>query len=103
MMYVIIFSAILLCWLFAFDKPTLRIKFKDGKIESFKGHLPPSFKHNLVELGRNTPFSGELKAYRQKSGTRIKFSKTIPNKIQQRIRNVFPHQAIKSSGKKRSR
>ncbi|TOO28476.1 DUF3634 family protein, partial [Vibrio parahaemolyticus] len=49
------------------------------------------------------PFTGELKVYNQRSGMRLVFSKDVPKKVQQRIRNVFPHQGFKANkGKKQA-
>ncbi|MEF1292162.1 DUF3634 family protein, partial [Vibrio sp. M260118] len=47
-------------------------------------------------------FSGELKVYQQRTGTKLVMSKQVPKKVQQRIRNVFPHQGFRSKGKKHS-
>ncbi len=63
MMYVILIGAVLVFWLVAIDRPVLKIKFNNGSIEQVKGHLPPSFKHNLQEIGHNNAFNGELKVY----------------------------------------
>ncbi|HBK7584000.1 TPA: DUF3634 family protein, partial [Vibrio cholerae] len=32
--------------------------------------------------------------YQQRTGAKLAFSKQVPKKIQQRIRNVFPHQGF---------
>jgi len=48
-----------------------------------------------------TPFDGEMKVYSLRTGAKLVFNKQVPKKVQQRIRNVFPHQGFKSSkGKK---
>lgn len=62
-----------------------------------KGHIPPSFKHNLQDIAEHDPFDGEMKVYNQRTGMRLTFSKEVPKKVQQRIRNVFPHQGFKST------
>ncbi|MBH9738958.1 DUF3634 family protein [Vibrio navarrensis] len=101
MLYVIVIAAVLIFWLVAIDRPVLKISFKQGHINAVKGNLPPSFRHNLQEIGDRTPFDGELKVYSQRTGMKLVFSEQVPKKIQQRIRNVFPHQGFKSSkGKK---
>ncbi|NOH96261.1 DUF3634 family protein [Vibrio sp. 99-70-13A1] len=102
MMYVILVGAILILWLVLIDRPALKIWFREGIIEKSKGHLPPSFKHNVVEIGRITPFTGELKVYSKRSGYQLKFTKTVPKAVQQRIRNVFPHNGFKSKGTKKA-
>lgn len=101
MLYVILIAAVLLIWLFAADRPVLKIEFSDGEITKSKGHFPPGFKHNCVEIGNHQPFTGQVKVYRLRTGAKLKFSKSVPKKVQQRIRNVFPHQGFHSkSGKK---
>ncbi|MBD1564469.1 DUF3634 family protein [Vibrio sp. SA48] len=96
MLYVIIIAAVVIFWLVAVDRPVLKVKFKDGAIIQSKGHFPPSFKHNISEIGDVTAFDGELKVYQQRTGMKLVFSKQVPKKIQQRIRNVFPHQGFTS-------
>ena len=102
MMYVILAGAVLLFWLVLIDRPVLKVWFRDGTIEKSKGHFPPSFRHNVVEIGRITPFTGELKVYSKRSGYQLNFSKTIPKSVQQRVRNVFPHNGFKSKGTKKA-
>ncbi|MGI3104671.1 DUF3634 family protein [Vibrio alginolyticus] len=103
MLYVILIVAIVIFWLIAVDRPVLKVKFDNGHISNVKGHIPPSFKHNLQDISEHNPFTGEMKVYSQRTGMRLSFSKGIPKKVQQRIRNVFPHQGFKANkGKKRA-
>lgn len=99
MLYVIIIASIVIFWLVAVDRPILKVKFKSGQITATKGHFPPTFKHNVIDIAESTPFDGEMKIYHQRAGMKLLFSKEVPKKIQQRIRNVFPHQGFKSRGK----
>ncbi|UPQ86783.1 DUF3634 family protein [Vibrio sinaloensis] len=99
MLYVVLIAAALIFWLVAVDRPVLKAVFSQGKLTQEKGHFPPSFKHNVLEIAERTPFSGELKVYQQRAGTKLVFSKQVPKKVQQRIRNVFPHQGFKAKGK----
>lgn len=100
MLYVILIAAIVIFWLVAVDRPVLKVKFKNGVITQVKGHFPPSFKHNVIEIGENAPFDGELKVYHQRHNMKLVFSNQVPKKVQQRIRNVFPHQGFKGNGDK---
>ncbi|MGF1909636.1 DUF3634 family protein [Vibrio kasasachensis] len=103
MLYVIIIAALVIFWLVAVDRPVLKVCFKQGHIVKTKGHFPAKFQHNLLEIGDQTPFDGEIKVYQLRAGPKLVFSKQVPKKIQQRIRNIFPHQGFKSkSGKKAS-
>lgn len=102
MLYVILIAAIIVFWLVAVDRPILKVTFSDGKIVTEKGHFPPSFRHNVLEIAHRTPFSGELKVYQQRSGTKLVMSKEINKSVQQRIRNVFPFQGFRSKGNKKA-
>ncbi|MCG3722056.1 DUF3634 family protein [Vibrio cincinnatiensis] len=99
MLYTIIIAGIVIFWLVAVDRPVLKVKFKAGQIIASKGHFPPTFKHNVTDIAESTPFDGEMKVYHQRAGMKLTFSKAVPKKVQQRIRNVFPHQGFKSRGK----
>ncbi len=94
MLYVMLVAAIIIFWLVAIDRPILVVSFKDGHLVRSKGHFPPTFKHNLIDIAQHEPFSGEIKVYQQRTGAKLAFSKQVPKKIQQRIRNVFPHQGF---------
>ncbi|MCL9776745.1 DUF3634 family protein [Vibrio methylphosphonaticus] len=103
MLYVILIGAVLVFWLVAIDRPVLTVQVKDGKITNIKGHIPPSFNHNLKEIAERDNITGLLKVYQTRSGMTLKFSKEINKKSQQKIRNVFPFQSFKSKGRKKSR
>lgn len=100
MLYVILIAALIIFWLVAVDRPVLKVTFKDGTLSKVKGHFPPTFKHNVTEIAEVTPFSGEMKVYQQRTGMKLVFTEQVPKKVQQRIRNVFPHQGFKNSGDK---
>ncbi|MDN3610059.1 DUF3634 family protein [Vibrio ostreicida] len=102
MWYVILVAAIGIFWLVAVDRPLLRVKFQSGQIKKEKGHFPAIFRRNVVEIARADPFDGELKVYHHRSGGKLVFSKQIPKQVQQRIRNVFPHQGFTAKGKKKA-
>lgn len=103
MLYVILLAAVIIFWLIAVDRPVLKVKFRQGEIVQFKGHFPPTFKHNVTEIAETSPFDGVLKVYRQRAGMKLIFSDGVPKKTQQRIRNVFPHQGFSSKARKASK
>ncbi len=103
MLYVVIVGALVVFWLVAVDRPSLKMDFKDGELTKHKGHLPSGFGHSCREIGKKYPFDGTVKVYMTRSGAKLTFSKGISHKIQQRIRNVFPHQGFKSKGTKKAR
>ncbi len=94
MLYVILVAAIIIFWLVAIDRPILVVSFKDGHLVRSKGHFPPTFKHNLIDIAQHEPFSGEIKVYQQGLEPSWRFRSKSRKKIQQRIRNVFPHQGF---------
>ncbi len=100
MLYVILIAAAVIFWLVAVDRPVLKVTVKDGSLSKVKGHFPPTFKHNVTEIAEVTPFSGDIKVYQQRTGMKLVFSNDVPKKVQQRIRNVFPHQGFKTQGGK---
>lgn len=102
MLYVVIVAALLVFWLVIADRPKLKLEFKDGELIKHKGNLPHGFGHACKEIAHKNPFSGVIKVYMTTSGAKLTFSKSVPHKIQQRIRNVFPHQGFKSQGKRKA-
>ncbi|MGF1694246.1 DUF3634 family protein [Vibrio kyushuensis] len=96
MLYVILIAAIIIFWLVAVDRPALKVTFVAGKISKVKGHFPAKFRHNVEEIASIVPFDGTFKVYQQRTGTKLDFSEAVPKKVQQRIRNVFPHQGFKN-------
>ncbi|MBV7296848.1 DUF3634 family protein [Enterovibrio paralichthyis] len=80
----------------AIDRPILLIKFKDGQIVKKKGKIPQGFLHDCTEISKRTPFSGTVKVYRNRfKPAKLVLSRDIDHKVQQRIRNVFPHKSFK--------
>ncbi|MBL4829272.1 MAG: DUF3634 family protein [Aliivibrio sp.] len=100
MVYVLIIAAALIFWLVIYDRPVAKIEFKNGELKAHKGKITPQFKHDCCEIAKKSALSGTVKVYVTRSSTKLVFSKTIPNKIQQRIRNVYPHE-VKSTPSKR--
>ncbi|USD66539.1 DUF3634 family protein [Vibrio sp. SCSIO 43136] len=101
MLWVLLVAIVVVIWLVGVDRPVLKVTFEEGKITSFKGHFPPAFKHNCHDIGQRSSVTGEFKVYNTRNGAKLKFSKAIPNSVQQRIRNVFPHQGFKNDKSKR--
>ncbi len=102
MFWLMLVAVIIIFWLIGVDRPKLKVKFRDGEIVQSKGHFPSGFKHNCLEIGLKSPFTGIMKVYSTRNGARLTFSKNIPSKTQQRFRNVFPHQGFKPHSSKKS-
>ncbi|WP_163390976.1 DUF3634 family protein [Enterovibrio norvegicus] len=93
------FLAVSFIALFAFiavDRPIVYIRFKDGEVTKTKGKVPHGFLHDCAEICKRTPFTGTVKVYRNRfKSAKLVLSKGIDSKVQQRIRNVFPHKSFK--------
>ncbi|MFC5077634.1 hypothetical protein VTH8203_03736 [Vibrio thalassae] len=103
MLYVVLIGALVIFWLVAVDRPVLTVKFSNGELGEIKGHIPPSFRHNLKDIVERDKATGVLKVYQTRSGMKLKFSSTVAKSCQQHIRNVFPHQGFKAKGNRKSR
>ena len=102
MLTLLFITCTIVFWLVFIDRPIAKIKIQEGKLVTCKGQVPHGFKKNLMEIGDKEGFSGTIKVYMLRSGAKLLFTREIPKSVQQRIRNVFPHQGIKSQGRKRS-
>ncbi len=94
MLYVILIAAVVIFWLIAVDRPVLKVKFEQGQISKVKGHIPPSFKHNLQDIAEHSPFDGEMKVYNQRTGMRLTFSKDVPKKFNNALETFFLTKAL---------
>lgn len=96
MEYFLALSFVALFVFIAIDRPILLIKFKDGHIVKKQGKIPQGFLHDCAEISKRTPFSGTVKVYRNRfKPVKLVLSKDIDQKVQQRIRNIFPHKSFK--------
>lgn len=78
------------------DRPIIVMAFKDGELIRHKGKIPKGFKHDCMEIGKKNPFTGAVKVYSNRfKPAKLVLSRSIDSKIQQRIKNVFPHQSFK--------
>jgi hypothetical protein len=103
MVYVLLIAAALIFWLVIYDRPIAKIEFKEGELKAHKGKITSQFKHDCCEIAKKSTLTGIIKVYVTRSSTKLVFSKTIPNKIQQRIRNVYPHEVKASVSKRKAK
>ncbi|MCG3887140.1 DUF3634 family protein [Photobacterium leiognathi] len=101
MEYVIVLAVVVIFIVFK-DRPIMVLKFENGELTKTKGDVPTGFQTSCKEIAHKTPFSGQIKVYKNRFTTKIDFSKDIPGKIKQRIRNVFPHSSQPSKKGKRA-
>ncbi|WP_413113455.1 DUF3634 family protein [Thaumasiovibrio sp. DFM-14] len=99
MLYVAVL-ALAVCLFIFIDRPIIYLKFNNGELIKSKGQIPGGFLQNSKEIAHKQPFSGTIKVYKNRFTTKIVFSKSVPSKVKQRIRNVFPHQSKLKPGKR---
>ncbi|SMY15519.1 DUF3634 family protein [Photobacterium aquimaris] len=101
MEYVLLLAIVVVFLVFK-DRPVMVLEFKDGELIKSKGQVPTGFQKSCQEIAHKEPFSGRIKVYKTRFATKFDFSKTIPNKVKQRIKNVFPHNTPTSKRGKRA-
>ncbi|KJF86929.1 DUF3634 family protein [Photobacterium phosphoreum] len=101
MEYVLLLAVVVIFIVFK-DRPIMVLEFKDGELIKTKGQVPTGFQTACRDIAHKTPFSGRVKIYKTRFTTKLDFSKNVPNKIKQRIKNVFPHNVPTSKRGKRA-
>ncbi|PSU24618.1 DUF3634 domain-containing protein [Photobacterium phosphoreum] len=101
MEYVLLLAIVVVFLVFK-DRPIMVLEFKDGELVKTKGQVPTGFQTACRDIAHKTPFSGRVKIYKTRFTTKLDFSKNVPNKIKQRIKNVFPHNVPTSKRGKRA-
>ncbi|KJF80910.1 DUF3634 domain-containing protein [Photobacterium angustum] len=101
MEYVLVLAVVVIFIVFK-DRPIMVLKFENGELIKTKGSVPTGFQTACKEIAHKTPFSGHIKVYKNRFTTKIDFSKDIPSKTKQRIRNVFPHSSHPTKKGKRA-
>ncbi|WP_256382759.1 DUF3634 family protein [Photobacterium toruni] len=101
MEYVLLLAIVVVFLVFK-DRPIMVLEFKDGEISKTKGKIPSGFHTACRDIAHKAPFSGRIKVYKTRFATKLDFSNTIPPKVKQRIKNVFPHTLPTSKRGKRA-
>ena len=101
MEYVLLLAIVVVFLVFK-DRPIMMLAFKDGELIKTRGKVPTAFQTACRDIAHKTPFSGRVKVYKTRYTTKLDFSNTIPNKVKQRIKNVFPHNISTSKTGKRA-
>nr|WP_086938591.1 DUF3634 family protein [Thaumasiovibrio occultus] len=99
-MWYLLILVVVVCAFIFIDRPIILLKFEQGRITKSKGPIPKGFLTDCQDIGKKMPFDGVVKVYKNRFSTKLVFSKGIPSKVKQRIRNVFPHQAKLTGGKR---
>ncbi|MFA0027721.1 hypothetical protein BCS96_14395 [Vibrio breoganii] len=90
MLYVILIAAALIFAIVLYDKPKMKLTFKEGEVSSHIGQVDKSFLHKCKDIARKNPFNGTMKVYKSREQYRVKFSKGVPNKTRHILRSALP-------------
>ncbi|WP_261817364.1 DUF3634 family protein [Vibrio gallicus] len=90
MLYVIVIAAILIFGIILYDKPLASYVFKQGNLTKSQGAVDKQFVLKSKEIARKQPFSGTVKVYKTRKQYKVKFSKSIPNKVRHALREQLP-------------
>ncbi|CAM4255217.1 DUF3634 family protein [Vibrio neonatus] len=99
MLYVILVAAALIFAIILYDKPKMKLVFKDGEVSSHSAGIDKTFLHRCKDIAKQHPFNGTVKIYKTRKQFRVKFSKNVPNKTRHILRNALPN--AKAQAKKR--
>jgi hypothetical protein len=76
---------------FMFNRSVFRLRFNNGKLEGQSGQVPAVFLNDVKDIATRSSLTGTIKAVKSRGSERLCFDQTIPENIQQRIRNIFPY------------
>lgn len=88
----------LIWWLLKLGRgPLFDLRLAHGKLTMQKGKVPPAFITQLEQILKRESLRGRIRGVRDGDGVRLVFSRSIPEPIAQRVRNVFPYGDYRSS------
>ncbi len=74
MEYILVLAVVVIFIVFK-DRPIMVLKFENGELTKTKGDVPTGFQTSCKEIAHKTPFSGQIKVYKNRFTTKIDFSK----------------------------
>ncbi|WP_310596675.1 DUF3634 family protein [Aeromonas aquatica] len=82
----------LIWWLMKLGRGALfEIRLQPGKLVVKRGSVPPRFLAQAKQILLQDPVRGRILGQRDGNGVRLVFSRSIPEPVAQRLRNVFPY------------
>ena len=82
----------LIWWLMKLGRGALfEIRLQPGKVLLKRGSVPPRFLAQAKQILQQEPVRGRILGQRDGNGVRLVFSRSIPEPVAQRLRNVFPY------------
>lgn len=88
----------LIWWLMKLGRGALfEIRLQPGKLVVKRGSVPPRFLAQAKQILQQDPVRGRILGQRDGNGVRLVFSRSIPEPVAQRLRNVFPYADYRSA------
>ncbi|MCE9945690.1 DUF3634 family protein [Aeromonas rivipollensis] len=82
----------LIGWLMTLGRGALfEIRLAPGKVQVKRGSVPPRFLAQAKQILQQEPVRGRILGQRDGNGVRLVFSRSIPEPVAQRLRNIFPY------------
>lgn len=85
-----------------FSNAIFAIRIRPGKVTVPHGKVPASFIADLKQIARSYPVKGLIIGKKENGEFRLVFPNSVPDAIQQRIRNVFPYDQYSVLARKRT-
>lgn len=88
----------LIWWLMKLGRGALfEIRLAPGKVVVKRGAVPPRFLTQAKHVLQHDPVRGRILGQRDGNGVRLVFSRSIPEPVAQRLRNIFPYGDYRSA------
>ncbi|MGY3879639.1 DUF3634 family protein [Aeromonas enteropelogenes] len=82
----------LIWWLMKLGRGALfEIRLQPGKVVVKEGKVPPAFLEQIKQILRHETVRGRILGQLDGDRVRLVFSRSIPDPVAQRFRNVFPY------------
>ncbi|MFB2862235.1 DUF3634 family protein [Aeromonas sp. MdU4] len=88
----LIVAIALIWWLMKLGRGALfEIRLAPGKVVVKQGKVPPAFLAQAKQILHHEPVRGRIVGQRDGDGVKLVFSRSIPEPVAQRFRNIFPY------------
>ncbi|MBQ4677756.1 DUF3634 family protein [Aeromonas hydrophila] len=82
----------LIWWLMKLGRGALfEIRLAPGKVQVKRGKVSPAFIEQARQILRHETVRGRILGQRDGDGVKLVFSRSIPEPVAQRFRNIFPY------------
>ncbi|WP_219270833.1 DUF3634 family protein [Aeromonas jandaei] len=88
----LIVAIALIWWLMKLGRGALfEIRLAPGKVVVKQGKVSPAFIEHAKQILRHETVRGRIVGHRDGDGVKLVFSRSIPEPVAQRFRNIFPY------------